>query len=259
MNYGMYMATSGALTSMYRMDVLANNLANVNTPGFKPDIPAVRQRDAAGAEEAGAMLPSNKLLERLGAGVQLSPNRVWFEQGPLQSTGQPLDLALRGNGFFTVRDTTDTSGDRLRFTRDGAMARGADGRLVQAGTGMPVLGDNNQPIVIPEGAPVTISPDGILRQGQNQIGRIAVVDFPDRTKLTKTGNGLFRASSDALQNRRPAGGEVRQGMLEGAAVDPVLTMMRLTDAARDAERDFSTIQQHDRLMDRVINGLGRVV
>lgn len=256
MNYGLYISASGAASSIYRMDVAANNLANINTVGFKPDRAAAVQRDAARIED-NVRLPSNAMLERLGAGVRMFPTRVTFEQGPLQATTNDLDLAIQGRGFFVVRDETDTSGDRIRLTRDGRFTRDAGGRLVTAGDGRPVLDVSNRPIMLPPG-PVQIGGDGVITCAGEEIARLQLVDVPDASRLIKIGHGFFQIPSDALSSRQPGTGLIRQGHLEGAAVDPILAMLAVTTARDEAERNMGMIQHHDRLMDRAVNVLGRV-
>lgn len=258
MNYAMEMAASGVLTSLYRMDVMSNNLANVGTTGFKPDIPFTIQRDAARIEDNLMSLPSNEMLERLGAGVALAPNQTNFVQGPLQRTGSSFDLAIEGDGFFVLSDEQDQSGDRLRLSRDGRFTRDQNGTLVSVNTGQPLLDVGNRPISISGQAPIDIGADGRIRQNGSVIAQIQVVSVPDRSRLAKAGNGMFRASSESMSSLKPATGIVRQGMLEGSAVDPIKAMMGVTDAGRAAESSFAMLSSADRLMERAINGLGRV-
>jgi flagellar basal-body rod protein FlgF len=258
LNYGLHLSASGALVNLHRMDVLANNLANVGTYGFKPELVSVRQRDPARVEDGLGTLPSSALLERLGGGVLSGPNRISFEQGTLESSGNPFDLAIEGDGFFVVRDENDVTGDRQHLTRDGRFTLDRGSRLVSATTGLPVMDVNNRAIEIKDANDVQISADGTIRQRDVVLGQLQIIDVPDRTRLSKAGHGQFRATSDAMANRRAASGQVRQGMLEGSAVDPVGAMLAITEAGRAAEANLAMIQTHDRLMDRAINVLGRV-
>lgn len=257
MNYGMQISASGVLTSMYQQDVATNNLANLNTVGFKPEISRLIARDSARVEDGLTGLPSNALLERLGAGVLVAPNRISFEQGPLISTPNDLDLAIQGDGFFVIRESTDVTGDRFRLSRDGRLTRDASGQLVRSADGLPVLDVQNRPIRLPAG-PVFISADGTISQEGKVLAQLQVTQVPDTARLRKIGHGMFQAPADAMESRRAATGLVRQFNLESAAVDPVLATVQVTDAARNAERNFGMIQYHDRLIDRAINVLGRV-
>ncbi len=257
MNYGLYISASGALTAMYRQDVHANNLANLDTVGFKPDHAATVQRLSAREEDGLAHLPSNALLERLGAGVLLAPNRIGFGQGPLDATGQPFDLALQGDGFFVLR-TDGKNQDSIRLTRDGRFTRDATGRLISATSGLPVLDVSNNTIRIPDGANPRIEADGSIFSGERFVARIQVMEVLDRGQLTKEGHSLFRPTSAALEARFAGSAAVRQGFLERSATDPFRAMMGTTGAGRDFETNMQMIAQHDRLMDRAINTLGKV-
>ncbi len=257
MNYAMEMAASGVLTSLYRMDVMSNNLANVATAGFKPDMPFTIQRDPARIED-NLTLPSNRMLERLGAGVTLAPNQTNFEQGPLQKTGNPLDLAIQGDGFFMMLDEKAPTSERIRLSRDGRFTRNGEGTLVSANTGQPVLDVSNRPISISGQAAVDVGPDGTVRQSGTVIAQIQVVSVPDRSRLGRVGNGMFRAPADTMSGLKPATGVVRQAMIEGSAVDPIKALMGVTDAGKAAEANLAMMSGADRLLERAINGLGRV-
>lgn len=258
MNYGIQLSASGAMTALYRMDLLSNNLANAGTAGFKPDIGATRQRDVVRVEDGVFSLPSNELLEKLGGGLLLAPNRVSFDQGGLERTDSPLDVAIQGDGFFVVRDEADTSGDRMRLTRDGRFLRDAQGRLVLAASGMPVMDRSNSAIHIPEGAEVSIDADGTVRQNGEELAKIQLAAVPDRSALVKLGASLFRATSGALASRDAATGILRQGHIETSATDSVKTMLDISSAGRDFESNINMISQADRMVERAVNVLGRV-
>jgi len=230
MHYGLQLAASGMLTSLYRTDVFAGNLANLNTTGFKPDTPFTRQRDVARVEDNAPFLPSSDLLERLGAGAHLAPNEVNFGQAPLRQTGNPLDLALEGEGFIVLRDSSDQGQTGLLFTRDGRLSRDADGRLVQAASGKPVMSAQGGTITLPAGS-VTISGAGEIRSGDRLIGTIRLADAGDRT----------------------------QGYLEDSGVNEIRTLLSLQAASKAVGSNTRMIQYHDRMIDRAINALGRSV
>ncbi len=258
MNYGMNISASGVLTSLYRMDVLANNLANTSTIGFKPDLVNVRQRNAVGSESSTAEVPPERLLERLGAGVRSAPNITSFTQGTLTRTSNPLDVSIQGDGFFVLQDGAGSGTDRFRLTRDGRFTRDHEGRLVSVTTGMPVMDVNNRSITIADSAPVTINADGTIRQRNATIARLQVADVPDRTKLTKAGHGTFSASADAWSGKQAGSGVVSQFSVEESAADPIAMLMGITDAGRAAESNIQMVSNFDRMMDRAINSVGRV-
>jgi flagellar basal-body rod protein FlgG len=259
MHYGLYLAASGSLTNLHRMDVLANNLANAETPGFKPLSWSTRQRDVARVEDQLPNLPSSELLERLGGGVMLMPARVSSRQGTPETTGRPLDLAVDGPGFLVVRQGAGLDADSLRFSRDGRLSLNARGVLVQATTGLPVLDAVNNTIRLDPSQPVSIDAQGTIRQGNAAVARLQLAVPPSTDQLRPEGNGLFSVPGTAMSRRRPAEGQFIPGAFERSAVDPVRTMLNLGSAERAAGSSTRMIQYFDQLMDRAVNGLGRTV
>ena len=134
MNYGLYLSSSGALAASYRQDVAANNLANVNTVGFKPDLTLAMARQPERQEGHMGRALANDLLERLGGGVINGPQHLNVRGGSPVPTGNPLDAALLQNDtFLHVRvPDPETGGFEDRLTRDGRMLVGADGEAVEA-------------------------------------------------------------------------------------------------------------------------------
>jgi flagellar basal-body rod protein FlgG len=258
MNYGLYISTSGALNAAYRQDLHTSNLANVNTAGFKPDIATTMQRDPARVEDHLGYLPSNDLLEMLGAGVRADRTRTDFSQGVIQSTGNDLDLAIRGEGFFTLLDEQDNTLNRYRLTRDGRFTRDAGGRLVSAVSGMPLVDTNGLPIRLADSSPVTIQPDGSILQNGTEAARIGVVEVTNRNTLRKGPDGYFVPDANQLANRTQASGLVTQGAIEESAINEIATLMQIEGAARDAQANLGMIGYHDRLLDQAINRFARV-
>lgn len=258
MHYGLYIATSGALNATYRQDLLTGNLANVNTAGFKADVPVTRQRAPARVEDDLGFLPSDDLLERLGAGVMAGRTRTIFEQGPIRETGNDLDLAIRGRGFFTLLDESGGSEDGLRLTRDGRFTLDRTGRLVSTVSGMPAAGADGRPIRLDPHHPVTVTADGALVQNGTTRARLGFAEVPGEERLSKLASGLFRADAAHLAGRHPASGLIEQGAIEESAVDEIRTLMDIEAAARDAQANIGMISYHDRLLDQAINRFARV-
>lgn len=257
MYYGIQLAASGALTSLYRTDVLANNLANINTAGFKPDMVYTRQRDTARVEDDLPFLPTDDLLERLGAGAHMAPNAVNHRQGDLIHTGNTLDLAIEGEGFFVLRALTDGDDTAQHFTRDGRFTLDSSSRLVSVTTGLPVMSDANRPIVIRGEGGVSIDADGLIRQDGDPIARIQVRDVPDRGMLTRVGDGQFALNQQAFSRSFPATGAVRQGMIEGSGVNAVNTMIEVQNSARATGTNIAMIAYQDRMIEQAINTFAR--
>lgn len=262
MQQGMRISASGAMVALYRTDLAAANLANVNTTAFKPDSAVAQSRAVVREEDGLPFLPSDPLLERLGAGVLSGPRRTSFEQGPLQSTGNDLDLAIEGKGFFMVGVATP-EGEQTRLTRDGRFTRDDRGVLVQSASGLPVLGPGGAPVVLPPGGSVTIDSQGFMYDTDGGVlGQIGVVSVPDPGQLDKLGEGMYAAPPGVLEaavaQPLATGVLVHQGMLEGSAVDPIKAMMEVTTAGKSVASNTRMIGYHDQLLDQAINTFARV-
>lgn len=259
MSYGLQISASGVMASLYRQDVLANNLANMDTVGFKPEIPRTVPRQAVRKEDGVFHLPSNAMLERLGAGVLLHPNRLKMAQGGLRTTSRDLDVAIRGEGFLTTRDPQGKDANAILLTRDGRLARSSSGVLVLAGTGAPVLDAQNRPIEIAERGKVRIDADGTITQDGVEVARLGLVSVPDTDGLERLGAGMYRPSEDQIKRRTAASGDILQAHVEESGVDEIEALMAVTNAGREVDSNVAMIQQHDRLMERAIQSLGRTV
>lgn len=267
MNYGYYMGAAGVLTSMYRQDVAANNLANVETTGFKPDFTATIPRPSEKLEDTLLSIPSNRLIDRLGGGVLLAPNRTGFTQGGITVTKNAFDLAIEGRGFLTVSGGGSGTANVLRYTRDGRMTLDPSGRLITVNGGHTVLDDSGRPITLDPALPFVVASDGSVSQpgaGGGAIARLGFVDIPDTTNLRKVGENLFAPNNIAAQSSRraaapnPSVGRIIQFARENSAVDPIKAMMAVQDAANAVNTTVRVMQIHDELMNRAINTLGRV-
>lgn len=258
MNYGLYLSASGVLTNSYRQDVFANNLANVNTVGFKPDLPTLAQRQPEAIEDAVPYGTAHDLLDRLGGGVLAGQQRVNFAAGPIELTGRDLDVALTDtNSFLTVEHVDPQSGEAsARLTRDGRLAVSGEGFLVNA-TGHRVLGPGDQPIALSANAATTVTPDGRLQQNGADVGVLQVATVNDTDRLEKTGANLFTfAGPDPrTPNLTP---NLRVGALESSGTSAIGTMMQIMATTKAATANANLIKYHDTLMDRAVNTLGRV-
>lgn len=253
MNYGLHISASGLSAQIARQNVLSNNLANVHTTAFKPDVFALRSRPAARHEDGLGLLPSNALLERLSAGVMPVPTRINLAQGPLERTGNPLDLGIEGPGFFVVR--AGPGDDGLRLTRDGRFTLSPDGRLVRSADGLAVLDTSGQPIRVDPSRPVSIGEAGEIRQNGAIVARITLVSVNDPSRLSKAGGGLFRAPvNEALS---PAAGRIVPEFVEASATNAIDAMVAVTSASRAVAENASIITRINEMMGHAVNTLGR--
>lgn len=255
MKYGIYLAAAGALTSMHRQDVLANNLANLNTVGFKPDTVTMRRLPAE-RELNGADTPPREMLERLGGVVQADDTTPSMTQGNLVGGGSPYDLAFDGDGFFVLEGGAGP--DDPMMTRDGRFTLDASGRLVTAASGRAVLGDDGGPIFLDPSQDPAIDESGFIRQNDAIVGRLRLVDVADGAGLEKVGDGMLRLRDPGMLSELAPTGRVLQSKLEASAVDPIATMNQIMSAAKAAQGNIRMMQYHDYLSGQAINTLGRV-
>lgn len=256
MNYGMYIAASGASVNSARQEVFTNNLANVNTVGFRPHMMAIRARAAARVEDR-LTGDSNAMLERLGAGVMPTPVKISASQGPLEQTGRPLDAAIEGDGFFVVRAAPGQEG--VRVTRDGRFAINDEGRLVTSLDGAEVLGEGGRAIRLDPSRSISIRSDGTIAQDGVAVARLRIARVLDLGALRSVGNSLFstiEGGSPQLDDR--ASGRVVQGSVEGSGVDEIKTLMDVTGASRAVESNIGIISMINQNMQMAISRLGRV-
>jgi flagellar basal-body rod protein FlgG len=253
MNYGLYLAASGVLTNIHRQEVITNNLANATTTGFKPDLVYARQR-LPERLESGAATDAKLLLEQLGGGTALMPTRLDLSQGSLTETSNDLDVAIEGEGYLVVRSGP---GD-IRLTRDGRLSLNAKGELVMTATGMQVLNTADQPIRLDRSEKIGIRSNGDVVQGGRVQTAIQFAVPQEPGDIIKAGDNVFRHRSGGQIARRPAGGRMLQGHLEGSAVDPITTLKDLVAAVKSVQANITMMQYHDNIMGQAVNTLGRV-
>ncbi len=255
MNYGLQLTASGAMTSLYQMDVLSNNLANLDTPGFKPLMPATRQREHVRAEDALMNWPSDRMLEALGGGVLNAPNRLDLRQGAITSTNEALDVAIMGEGFFAVATRAPGGADEVRLTRNGRFAVVED-RLVQSTTGLAVLDQSQRPIRVPVGAAARIDSEGYVLVDGLRSQRLGLFTADPRS-LAPTGEGLYEASGGGELAAAPDATRLVPSSIEASGVDAIATMMKISGASSRFNTHMSMIKQHDLMNERAITTLGR--
>lgn len=247
----LYTAASGMILGALRQGLIAHDVANVMTPGYKRGIlppnpaPQLDLRRISMPERV-ARAPQ---IGPLGTGVYAQAATVDFSQGPLQQTRRTLDVALEGPGFFQVQTPQGP-----RFTRDGRFYRDADGNLVTV-RGYLVLNPNGQPIRLPQEGEVAIALDGTISVDRQVMGQIGVFEVP-LDALRREGDGLFALTSEAAP-AAAAQAQVRQGYLEGSNVDPAATLVEMMMVARTYEANQRLVQMQDRLLERTME-IGRV-
>jgi flagellar basal-body rod protein FlgF len=225
MDSGYYAACAGLRSRAQALELMAGNLANTQTSGYRAENTTFRSILAA---KTPASLPAlNRAVNDFGV---LGNSTLDLAPGNLEQTSGPLDLALEGPGFFAVQ-----AGNGVLYTRNGGFRMSAKGELVTS-DGSAVLGQTGPgqqgPMRLP-GGQVAIAPDGTITVNGANAGRLQVVEFSRATALHGEGNSLYSAPADAA---RPAtASSVRQGMLESSNVNPVTAAVDLISVQREAE------------------------
>jgi flagellar basal-body rod protein FlgF len=220
MDSGYYAACTGLLAKTDALELAANNLANLSTTGYKSQMEFYRSLTAS--LSGRRLSPLNQAVNNYGV---LGGATVDLRKGEFEKTGNDLDLALEGSGFFVVQTPAG-----VRYTRNGSLHADASGRLVTS-TGDPILGEEG-PIDLPSGT-ISISPDGTISQRGALVARLKVVTFAPGTSLVPEGNSLYQAPPGS---ELPAGDpRVSQGTLESSNLNPVVGAVSLVALQRHAQ------------------------
>ena len=259
----LYTAATGMLSMEGKLDVIANNLANVNTTGFKKDRAAFEdnfyRHDRMPGAQTGGSNPTAVGIHT-GMGSKITSVQTNFTQGAFDLTGDPFDVAIEGNGFFQV---TDPASGQTVYSRAGNFSLNADGQFVMgsAGTGRVV----EPPIQIPNDATfVSIAPDGRVTYQQSgettatEAGQFQLAVFTNPEGLLKVGENLFlatEASGDPAPGtpQTPGYGALRQNALEASNVEPVRELIDLITTQRSFEMNSQAVQAGDQVLELVAN------
>lgn len=249
---GLYTASSGMITETKVMDVLSNNLANVNTTGYKRDsVITSAFPDYMFTRNGGDNIPPGGQIGKMDYGILVDTLHTNFQEGALSETKGKLDFAIDGNGFFVV----DTPNGQ-RFTRDGSFAMSKDGYLVTQ-EGYYVEGLNG-PIKLSEGNISVDEAGNIINNGQN-IDKLNIMDFNNYDGLRKEGDNLFYIDNAVLSVQIiPSTGRIKQGYLEESNVNPVNEMVNMISVMRTYESSQRVVTAFDETLGKVVNEVGKV-
>ena len=261
---GLYIAASGMITETKHTDMIANNLANAATTGYKRDDMAIHEFEplllrrindhAADSDvtsfkgfRVGTGAP---VVGQLGLGSAVDEIATEHLQGAMQTTGNTYDLAISGPGYFVVNTI-----DGPRYTRDGGFYRSTNGTLLNM-RGQEVLSTRGRSISIPARAQhVTVGSDGSIYADGSQIAQLDFVQFDGKNAVVKQGDNLYRPQGGAQP--RPATGTIEQGMLEMSNTSVVTELVELINNHRVYEAGSKAVQTQDSLLDKAVNDVGR--
>jgi flagellar basal-body rod protein FlgG len=256
MNLSLYSAATGMESQQLNLNTIANNLANVNTPGFKrskiefQDLLYQKPSKAAGTDSGGGNITPTGV--EVGNGARVSATSKVFTQGQLTSSGEKLDLAIQGDGFFEVQRPDGTVG----YTRDGSFKLNAQGTVVTS-DGLPVLSGFQS---IPTGtSAITIAENGqvTLQSGAGSTNfRLTLTRFANPSGLRSMGGNLYSetpasGSPETGQAAEQSFGSIMQGYTEGSNVNIVEEMVNLIIAQRAYEINSKSIQTSDEMLQNV--------
>ncbi len=275
---GIYTGASGMIAQDARMDAIANNLANVDQTGYKKDLTLFKafpdmllrriNDDGLGITPAGSY-DTMPIVGKLGTGVEVNEVYTQFDQGSLQRTENNFDLALEGQGFFTVMTERGE-----RYTRNGAFTLNQDGVIVNH-NGYPLMGENG-PIrvqennftinergeVIVNGALSSDPRDVVSITGNNWeepivIDRLKLADFENIREIKKEGDSLYRETEYSGPPLPPLNLKVVQGFLEKSNVSAIREMVDMIEVQRAYEANQKTVHTHDQTLGKLINEIIR--
>jgi len=236
---GLYSAAAGMQAQQQRMDTVANDLANVNTNGYKRE--RVAFRDLLYVGDASGRVQS-------GAGAAATTIGRGFAQGALRETGNPLDVAIQDGGFIQVRRADGTTG----LTRDGSLRLDPNGRLTTQ------QGDLVQPpVTVPAGteeSDVSIATDGTVTVKNRPVGTLQLFTVRSPEALQSVGDSLFRPTAASGTATRMAAPRLTQGSLEAANVDVADSMTEMMDAQRSFQLASKAVQMQDQML-QIANGV----
>lgn len=254
---GLYTSATGMINEQRRVDVLANNLANSSTTGFKAegstseafyDVLAYKIKDTSepfAARKLGAM----------NLGVKIGETYRDFSEGSFITTENDYDMALSGKGFFAIEFTSKAGEVSTKYTRAGDFIVNTKGELVNK-NGDFVLDTNGQHIILDPLVKPTMGLDGTIYQNGNAVATIQVQDFEDYNYLKKYGENYFDAVEGATPIESTA--TIYNGMLEASNVQTVKEMVNLINYQRAYETNQKMIQAHNETLDIAVNQVGKV-
>ena len=249
MPYGLYISAEGASAQQRRLEVIANNMANSDTVGFKQDVPSFQARFSE-AIQRGLASPGDQSINNIGGGVKMYGVATNFSGGQFSSTGKDLDFAIAGDGFFHVQNDDG----KVYLSRAGDFSIDATGRLVTSEGQFPILDQQDSEILINPDLPWYVTQDGFLVQdgGAKAIGLSQPKSLDE---MQKVGNNMFRPLGKIepvpLEER-----DIRQGYLELSGANQINQMMAMIEATRGFEANSRMIQAQDSAIGTLV---GRVL
>lgn len=256
---GLYTAYTGMIQQEKRMDVLSNNMANVETNGFKKEGATAQSFDSMLAFKIKDATEGYRTAKRIGynnPGVKIGEGYTDFSQGPLKETGNTYDLALTDKGFFKIEFTNKSGDTSVKYTRDGNFTVTQDGYLVTQDGDFVLNKDGKHVKVSTIAGDTAINTSGQIIQDGKVVDQIAITDFEDYNYLTRYGENLFEAEKGATE--KEAAASVYAGFLETSNISIVSEMVDMITLSRAYETNQKVITTIDGTLDIAANQLGKL-
>lgn len=248
---GLYTSASGMLAAQTQSEIIADNVANVRTPGYKEELASTKAFPSMLIERLGGNPgPEATPIGGMGTGVVIDRVALANVQGTLQTTDLKTDVALTTPGYFAVQTPQGE-----RYTRNGHFELNANGML-QTPDGYPVLGEQGP--LGPLSTEFNVNSDGTIMDGGKNVGRLRVVDIPAEA-LQREGQSLY-ASAQPVQplTRGTSAVQIRQGSVEGSNVDISGQMVQMITVMKAYEANQKVIQTQDATLEKAVNEVGKI-
>lgn len=254
---GLYTAYTGMMNEQNRLDIIANNLANSATVGYKEDnatnqsfdhLLTLKVKDSSEAFR-------NRAIGTMSMGVKMGEVYTNYEQGSLRQTESTYDFALEGKGFFTLSVTDKAGNANTEYTRNGSYTMTTDGHIVDE-DGNYLMGESGEIVVPTDAAEVVVDQTGAIYADGSYIDKLKITDFEDYNYLSKIGDTRLKALDGAVE--KTSGAMVRQGYTEQSNVNVVAEMISMISVTRAYEANQKVIKTMDQTLDLAANSIGKV-
>lgn len=254
---GLYTAYTGMMNEQNRLDIIANNIANSATVGFKQDnatnqsfdqLLTIKVKDSSEAF-------NNRAIGNMSMGVKMGENYTNYGQGSLRQTSNTYDFALEGNGFFSLSVTDKAGNVSTQYTRNGSFTMTKDGHIVDE-DGNYLMGEGGEIVVPTDASEVVVDSGGAIYADGQYVDTLKIADFEDYNYLTKVGDTRFAALDGAVE--KTASASVEQGYTEQSNVNVVSEMVEMISVTRAYEANQKVIKTMDQTLDLAANSVGKV-
>lgn len=258
---GIESAASGMLSNIELNDIIANNLANINTPGFKQTLATFKNIDNVNVQNVDVSEGYSKYsapIGNLSAGTTLDSTVFDFKQGTLKVTGNPLDLAIRGDGFFTVQTPTGEA-----YTRNGSFIRNEKGQITTS-DGYTLIGRDSSgkrgPITVNgEVQNIKVNGNGSLVVDGKVLSKLEISDFRNKSTLEQQGNCMYKVANGQPNTRVASQNfEITQGSVEGSNANVVECMVNSINCSRAYDMMAKSLETNNKTLTKTVNEVGRI-